>query len=389
MFKFAKLSLILTCFGLIGLLALQAPSAARSHHAKQPHGSKQSLAKKLANVNHNISVMQAKLAKTKKMQRSAAQRLAESEHKLVITRSELHSAQNQLQDTRHHLVLTKDELHKVQTHLETRNELLSNRLSDTYKHGGINYLSVLIGSTDFWDLLSRGHMIRHILNSDIQLIDGIKHDKTVVEQKKAVLQVQEQKKAALEQQKSTLTRVAYVQTVQRSQILSEISQERRREESDLRQWESNSRQIEAMIRAMQRTPKGRQRMVKAYHGRLIIPVSGYHITDPFGMRYHPILHQYRMHTGVDLACPKGTIIHAAGDGVVIFAGWYGAYGNAIIIDHGGGVSTVYGHCSSLIAHTGMSVKQGQQIARVGSTGLSTGPHCHFEVRHNGHPVQPL
>src|SRR5205085_9869992 len=96
-----------------------------------------------------------------------------------------------------------------------------------------------------------------------------------------------------------------------------------------------------------------------------------------------------LHTGVDLAAPTGTPIHAAGDGRVIFSGYRGGYGNCIIIDHGGGTATLYGHCSRLYAGVGRTVRAGDVIAAVGSTGFSTGPHCHFEVRINGRPVNPL
>lgn len=107
------------------------------------------------------------------------------------------------------------------------------------------------------------------------------------------------------------------------------------------------------------------------------------------MRFHPILKKTKLHTGVDFACPSGTSVKAAASGTVIMAGWMGAYGNAVVIDHGGGVSTLYGHNSRVACRAGQEVKQGQVIAYSGSTGWSTGPHCHFEVRRNGVPVNPF
>lgn len=123
-------------------------------------------------------------------------------------------------------------------------------------------------------------------------------------------------------------------------------------------------------------------------GRLIVPVPGAPITSPYGYRIHPIYGTARLHTGIDYGADEGTPIRAAADGVVVSAGWYGGYGNATIIDHGGGIATLYGHQSSMSVSAGQKVTQGQTIGRVGCTGDCTGPHVHFEVRVNGDPVNP-
>jgi murein DD-endopeptidase MepM/ murein hydrolase activator NlpD len=123
-------------------------------------------------------------------------------------------------------------------------------------------------------------------------------------------------------------------------------------------------------------------------GRLIVPVPGAPITSPFGYRIHPIYGTSKLHTGIDYGADEGTPIRAAADGVVVSAGWYGGYGNATIIDHGGGIATLYGHQSSIGVSAGQKITQGQTIGRVGCTGDCTGPHVHFEVRLNGDPVNP-
>ena len=125
-----------------------------------------------------------------------------------------------------------------------------------------------------------------------------------------------------------------------------------------------------------------------FTGSFLKPAAG-EFTSGFGMRFHPILHRQRMHTGLDIGAQQGTPIHAAADGVVITATYSRGYGNMIILDHGGGVSTLYGHCSALFVNAGEKVARGQRIAAVGSTGLSTGPHLHWEVRIGGKPVNPM
>jgi murein DD-endopeptidase MepM/ murein hydrolase activator NlpD len=136
-----------------------------------------------------------------------------------------------------------------------------------------------------------------------------------------------------------------------------------------------------------RTPRGRARARIAWRGSFSRPADG-PITSGYGPRYHPILRRSRMHTGMDIGAGYGSSIRAAADGEVIYAGYRGGYGKTVVVDHGGGVSTLYAHCSALLVRDGQMVRRGQTVARVGSTGMSTGPHLHFEVRRNGSPVSP-
>jgi murein DD-endopeptidase MepM/ murein hydrolase activator NlpD len=124
-------------------------------------------------------------------------------------------------------------------------------------------------------------------------------------------------------------------------------------------------------------------------GKLLNPVPGAPITSGFGPRIHPIYGDARMHTGVDIGAGSGASIRAAGDGVVVTAGTMSGYGNTTIIDHGGGLATLYAHQSSIGVSGGQRVAAGQAIGRVGCTGSCTGPHLHFEVRVNGDPVNPV
>lgn len=123
-------------------------------------------------------------------------------------------------------------------------------------------------------------------------------------------------------------------------------------------------------------------------GKMVMPSLG-RITSRFGNRFHPVLGYSRFHAGTDFGAAHGSPIVAAETGIVIMAGWYGGYGNAVIINHGGGLTTLYGHASRLDVTEGQAVKKGDAIAAIGTTGLSTGPHLHFEVRRNGEPIDPM
>ncbi|MGE5531632.1 MAG: M23 family metallopeptidase, partial [Bacteroidota bacterium] len=171
--------------------------------------------------------------------------------------------------------------------------------------------------------------------------------------------------------------------------LKDANAARAQAERELAAFEKASSEIEAMLARVQRAGVSGGAYSGSWGGSFLRPVPG-RITSPFGWRIHPLTHTRRFHDGVDLACSGGTPIHAADKGRVVLAGWYGPYGQAVIIDHGSGMSTLYGHTrsGSLRVCNGQVVQRGQIIAGVGSTGWSTGNHLHFSVRRYGRPVSP-
>ncbi|MFN3428474.1 MAG: peptidoglycan DD-metalloendopeptidase family protein [Candidatus Sericytochromatia bacterium] len=122
-------------------------------------------------------------------------------------------------------------------------------------------------------------------------------------------------------------------------------------------------------------------------GKLSLPVHG-RFSSPYGMRKHPVTGQHKLHTGLDIAAATGTPVKVPRSGTVTFAGWSGGYGNYVVIDHGNGLQTAYAHLSAINVRKGQSVSAGSQLGKVGSTGMSTGPHLHFEVKRNGQFVDP-
>jgi murein DD-endopeptidase MepM/ murein hydrolase activator NlpD len=152
------------------------------------------------------------------------------------------------------------------------------------------------------------------------------------------------------------------------------------------QLEQDSRNIGLFIQ--QRLGQSRYNIAFRGSGQMLLPCLG-EITSGFGWRMHPVLGYERFHAGIDIGADYGSTIYAADQGIVMFAGWYGGYGNAVVIDHGGGITTLYGHTSELYVVEGQTVSKGTAIAAVGSTGLSTGPHLHFEVRRQGEPTDPM
>ncbi len=259
-------------------------------------------------------------------------------------------------------------------------------LRESYMDGEVTALDVVFQSTSVNDFLSRMDYLNYILQYESQILDGIKEAKAELEEKQELLEGeyadQEVLLAAKEEAKKKLeAAVAEKEALVRE---SEANQEELKKQLD--QMEADSAALSSKIKELQK----KYQSSGSYNGIMAWPLpSGYKtITSNYGMRIHPILHTKRMHTGIDISAPNGTNIYAASSGTVILASWYGAYGNAVVVDHGGGVVTLYGHMSRIGCSVGSKVSRGDVIGYVGSTGYSTGNHLHFEVRVNGNVVSP-
>ncbi len=314
---------------------------------------------------------------------------------LTITESKLSDAQERLTGNKIRLLNAETDLRTTLVRLERtrkqlarRKDLLSQRIVDMYEGEDVNYVNVILGASDMWTFLTRTYYLKRILDSDTRLIDQIKEDEKTIEALRA------RQLERVSQIKGLQARLL----VERNEV-SGLVEERRKQlwatenkidlyEKAQAELEAESRRIESEIQRMQSTPLGKAWSNRVFKGGLMMPVRG-RLTSRFGYRRHPITGVHKLHTGVDIGCRTGTPIHAAADGIVIIAGRQGAYGLAVVIDHGGRVSTLYGHNSRLAVRRGQRVSKGQVIAYAGSTGLSTGPHCHFEKRINGSPVNPL
>lgn len=280
---------------------------------------------------------------------------------------------------------SQKELDKRLQELEDRREVLKKRVRGIYEEGQLSYLEILFQSADLGDFITRLEYFSKLVGNDQQILADIQAQKQVVEQKTKELQARRDQAAQLQVQaakakadldgKSQQYQTALDQNKKAQDALSEQNEK----------LEADSNAMAEKIRKLTAASSGKVLgTINTY------PLPGYYeISDPYGWRIHPITHKKSMHTGTDIPAPGGTSIHAAGSGVVIMAGWYGAYGNAVIIDHGGGYTSLYGHQSRIGVSVGDKVSAGDVIGYVGSTGWSTGNHLHFEVRVNGNPTDPL
>lgn len=268
----------------------------------------------------------------------------------------------------------------------SKKERLSERLVAIYEMGETTYLDILLHSKSLTEFLSTYYMISEIAKVDQDLIESFSNIKANKEKLSKTLS---NNKIILEQSKEAQEKAQIVLqnnlVIQNSKVDS-LTEEERAMHEQIAAYQEELSKIESEIKLLSLATVGAEYV----GGVMAWPVPGYtRITSPFGMRTHPITGIYKLHTGVDIGAPLGTNFIAANDGIVVKAGYNVAYGNMVILDHGGGIQTLYAHGTEILVEVGQILKQGTPVLSVGSTGYSTGPHAHFEVRINGEYVEPL
>ncbi len=331
-----------------------------------------------------------KLKSAKAAQATSRNELIEAQRDLAEAERRLKAAEWQLEKTRTTIRRVKQELANTEATFNRHKDEVQQRMLVTYKLGIPTYVEVLLNATDFNDFANRADFNARIAAGDTRLLQAMIDYQERREKQRGQLRAKEKEQVTLRQKvRKQRNEVARKKDVAQ-QLLHKATTDRATYERELAQWEAESRAIGEMLA---RLASGTG-TAGAYHGKwagtFAWPMTG-RLSSPYGMRMHPILHRRKMHTGIDIARAGGTPIKAAAAGRVISAGWRRGYGFCVIIDHGSGMSTLYGHLQSgsMRVCRGQTVSRGQMIGRCGTTGLSTGNHLHFEVRVNGRHVNPI
>ena len=320
--------------------------------------------------------------------------LAETSAQVETVEHRLAAARKKLDRLREKLRANKIELRAAEDELARQEAAFEQRVVMAYKANDLSYLDVLLQSSSFDDLVRRLRVVQDVVSGESDLIGQLEEARAAVAAQREALSARQDEAARaaaeLEEQRAELAALRAAQQQQRDTIAAarqekgatlaaasaDLAELQRQEDQLLRQ----SQTLASIINGNSGGGHGT--------GTMSWPVVGT-VTSGFGYRVHPILGKRLMHTGIDIAAASGTAIWAADSGSVVYAAWISGYGNTVAIDHGGGVSTLYAHQSSIAVGYGQKVKKGQLIGSVGSTGYSTGPHLHFEVRVNGSPVDPM
>lgn len=294
------------------------------------------------------------------------------------------------------------EIARVQAEYDKQTELLADRITVSYKQGDGFFLEILFQAETLKDFFARTSLVQRVLESDRDLAVALENTRVTLEGHRAeharnleAVQVKHQEARVVEKNLRDLQarqeRVMHEQQTVQDQKAAMVAENAENAERLLKLADDEDREsarIEAELRRRSSAGSG-------FHaGEMAWPVPGFtRVSSPFGYRIHPIFNTRRMHWGIDIAGRgiNGASVVAADEGEVAFTGRRGGYGVTVIIDHGDGVATLYGHLlnGSIAVSEGQNVSRGQHIASVGSTGFSTGPHLHFEVRINGRPVDPM
>lgn len=336
-------------------------------------------------VQQQMRTQQNKAAQAQEKVNSVSSKLQGIQSDLETAQKEYKSIQEQLSQTETQIEANKVILQQAEGRLAERSKLLNKRIRDIYQNGQLSYLDVLLGASDFGDFTTRMDLLKRVINRDVDLIVKVKAERQLVMQKKEELEqdratILELKRAADERKKMIEAR-----RNEQKEMLNMAVGEKEVAEQAYNELMDTSRRIEQMLRNRQNNAGKHAPAVSS--GAMMWPLNG-EITSPFGWRTHPVFGNARFHSGIDIGADYGQTVVAADGGVVVHADWLGGYGKAVIIDHGNGLQTLYAHNSELVVGEGQAVSKGQMIARAGSTGYSTGPHVHFEVRSGGSPTDP-
>lgn len=338
---------------------------------------------KLEESNNRLKYVQSELS-------VSLQKIQELDDSIVKYTEELNKLQNQVNTLENEIKVTEEELAKNEEEYKRKENLFKRRVVALYEAGETTYLDVLLSSKGLMDFLSNYYMLEEIMQYDDELLKEVESRRKEIEEKRAD---QEKRNSTLKVAKAQASRMQIL--MENNKMLqqnysSQLTEEEKELNEKIEAYKQEEISLENQILAA--INWGDKLAIHYTGGLMIWPVGkeGTYITSGYGNRLHPIQGVYKYHSGIDIGnAGYGAPVIAATDGVVTFAGVMGGYGNCVMINHGDGIVTLYGHGQEILTTLGTEVSKGDVIMLVGSTGNSTGPHLHFEVRKNGIIQDPI
>lgn len=336
-------------------------------------------------VDQQREIIQKQQEQINALAKPAQSRLDALRKNVRVTDAQIKDNEKKISQAKDQLKKLSAKLQELEYDLNKKREATAARLRYLQRQQLQRWWVTLLSSRDLNQFADRRRQIERIYNSDRKLLANLSERSNQVEKQRNQTTAQRNEVELLTQklkyQKSNIEAEAIVQQNTIDRLKSDRAALTQAED----RLAEDSRRLSQIILAKVQPYEGL--VLPSGTGQLMYPTIG-PVTSNFGWRTHPILGTERFHSGIDFGADYGSIIYASTQGRVIYADWYGGYGNAVIIDHGNGMTTLYGHCSEIYVKDGDVVVKGQPISAVGSTGFSTGPHLHFELRANGEPIDP-
>ena len=359
----------------------------------------------LESAQQHIADKEAQLDKKTKEKEAIKEEIKQVDIQIVSIQDKIKELEQQLDEKKNEIAQSEKELASANDQKDIQYEATKSRMRQMYKNQKVGYLQVIFSSNSFWEAINRIEYMRCISKKDNSILDEYEAQIESIEEQKAKIEEEKNDLDLLQKQAIVKNNELEESRNKKSDAINRLAEEEGKLKSEIENLEEISEEIKAEIKRL--TEEAERKAAEAakanssnggyssnfpsiYEGGTFLwPVPGYYrISSDYVNRTSPIFGTAEFHTGIDIPAGYGENVVAAGDGVVITAGWVNGYGNTVMISHGSGLVTLYGHNSSLVVNVGQSVKQGQTIAKIGSTGYSTGNHCHFEVRLNGDHTSP-
>ena len=347
---------------------------------------KNELDNKIEDANSKLEYVQGKLS-------VALLEIQKLSDKIKTHEDENTKLQKQLNDYETSITETTSLLETVTAEYNQKDQLLKERLVTAYELGELSYLDVLLSSSSLSEMLSRYYIMQEMAEYDNQLIEKVAQQKNTIEISKRKLENETAQVRILKSKAEQNEIVLRNTKTLHQEYVDRLSEEEKEINDEIEDYKIEYAKVQYQLQEISQDIGEFE--IQYTGGKMIWPVaiSGTTITSYYGSRWYPLADTTTgvtdFHLGLDIAAPAGSPEVAALDGVVTYAGWLGSYGNCVMIYHGDGITTVYGHGRKILTERGKEVKQGEIIMEVGSTGNSTGPHLHFEVRVNGQTTNPL
>ena len=353
-------------------------------------GNSEALSKQLQQTNSKRDYFRLKKNQADLKLKNERNKLNNNQQKLEKAQVQLRTSTQRYNSLMFNLNSMERQLNAAIIEFKNIDSEMKSRIRQVFKHQRYGMFELILSANDVNSLMDMFYFEKIVIQDDYKRMQAVKTKADEIAVLKA--QVEQQKRSVEASIRDIKTQRATIQgsIAENKNMIQRLQNDKAYYERTERELAKQSENIQNMIAGV--TKKNGPSTVKVSSTGFIYPISG-RISSPFGWRTHPIFKSRIFHSGIDIAGPNGGAIKASNDGKVIFSGWYGGYGKVVILDHGiingQPITTLYAHMSAITVSNGQTVKKGQTIGREGSTGYSTGPHCHFEVRVNGKPTNPM